>query len=274
MSSHASPSPHLGGAQPSDQHRLERLSDALDPASLDRLGLRGGEKVLDVGAGVGLFARRIAKTSGRPVVCVEQGESSVYRAIELATAAGETDLIDLRQGDAAAPPLTTDEWGSFDVVHARFALGELTSPQAGLEQLVRALAPGGRLVLTEGDYETLRLWPAMPAVDELWRALIRACIDQRRDPYLGRKLVAMLRVADLELVGCGSIDLGGCSGSPQWLHLADHFVDLIADTREEILGSSAIAGDLFDEVVASFREWTGRADAALWFPLCWAEGRK
>src|SRR5688572_10197280 len=115
-------SAYIHGTDPAEQGRLARLNDLLNRRSLAELGLRGGERVLDVGCGLGQFARLLAREHRAAVVGVERSQEQIARGAELARAAGEAGLVEVRPGLAEDPPLRDDEWGTFDVAHARFVL--------------------------------------------------------------------------------------------------------------------------------------------------------
>jgi SAM-dependent methyltransferase len=272
--SEVAPYTSLRGTVPAEQDCSPRLDHLINATCLRKLDLAGGERILDVGSGFAAFARAMARMTGTPVVCVESDESRIYRSLEMAEADGEGSLIDARQGDARDIPLRKDDWGSFDVVHCRFLLERLSRPQEIVESLARALRPGGRLVLADNDHDVLRMWPAMPAVDELWRALIRSFVDEGFDPFVGRKLPAMMQAADLEPMHVDSLFFGGCSGSPTWDLVMDNLVGKLLGARPEILESSAIPAHLFDEVMESLTAWAGRQGSTLWFQICWAEAIK
>ena len=282
MSPPVSSPPHLHGALHADLQRLRRMNEFINAANVERLRLAGGEKILEVQSGLGLFAREMARESraragprdNPKVVCIETHDELIYRSLELATSSGEDHLLDVRQGKLEDPPLLDDEWGTFDLVHCRFVLGQIEQPQAVVETLARALRPGGRMVLLDDDHDLLRLWPPLPAVEELWRAMIRAFSDRGTDPFLGRKLVAMMRVADLTPVTSDHLFFGGCAGEARWEFVTQNLLDILHSARQLILQSSAIARDLFDEVLESLRDWTRRADSALWYPACIAEAMK
>ncbi len=156
-------------------------------------------------------------------------------------------------------------------MHCRFVLSQIRRPQAVVETLARALRPGGRMVLLDDDHDLLRLWPPLPAVEELWRAMIHAFTGRGTDPFLGRKLVAMMRVADLTPSTGDHLFFGGCAGEARWESVTQNLQDILHSARELILESSAISRDLFDEVIENLGDWTRRADSALWYPACIAE---
>ena len=276
MSTSSSFSARLHSEQSQDTDRLMRLNQFLNQDCLRRLDLAPGDRVLEVGSGLGIFARDMARAAGgeHPVVCIERNDGRIYRSLELAAAEGEGGLLDMRQGDLYKPPLRESELGSFDVVHCRFVLSRLSNPQRAVESLLPALRPGGRMVLMDDDNDVLRLWPAIPAVDELWRALVHSASDRDRDPFVGRKLGSMMHLAGLENPRIGCLFGGGNAGSDGWRFVTENIVDILRAGRASILQSTAITGELFDEVIESLEHWTNRPEASLWYPICWAEGTR
>lgn len=117
-------SQYLHGTSPDEQKRLTMLNDLLNEASLREMGLKGGERVLDVGSGLAQLTRamgRLAGPTGR-VVGIERSTIQIAEAKRQAAFAGEENLVELRQGDALNLPLRDGEWGTFDVAHTRFLL--------------------------------------------------------------------------------------------------------------------------------------------------------
>jgi SAM-dependent methyltransferase len=84
------------------------------------------------------------------------------------------DLPD-RGGEVAQIDLVADELpdGPFDFVHTRFVLLHIAQRDDVLQRLARSLAPGGLLVLEEGD--GLGVLNEMPgAFGQVWRAFARS----------------------------------------------------------------------------------------------------
>src|SRR5262249_37442388 len=158
----------------------------INRASLAALAPRAGETSLDVGSGLGQFARELARATRARVVGVERSPEQLARAAALADEAGEGGLGEFRSGDALALPLTAAQWGSFGLAHARFLLEHVPAPQEVVNGMARAVRPGGRVVLEDDDHEMLRLWPEPPGVDAVWRAYIRTYDRLGNDPLIGR----------------------------------------------------------------------------------------
>ena len=151
---------YIHGTSPEEQRRLTLLNTVLlNEPSLKELALAGGEKILDVGSGLGQFSRAMAKKAGRKVLGVEQSEEQIREAVAQSRHDGEESLVEFRQGDARDLPLSVAEWGSFDLVHTRFVLEHIPDPLSVVRQMVRAARSGGRIVLADDDHENLRLCP-------------------------------------------------------------------------------------------------------------------
>ncbi|MEO6462750.1 MAG: class I SAM-dependent methyltransferase, partial [Candidatus Eisenbacteria bacterium] len=139
---------YVHGTAPEEQARLTRMNTLLNTRSLDALALHGGERVLEVGAGLAHLARGMARRGAARVVGIERSARQLDEARRQARDGGDQPLLDagrveLREGDALALPLADDEWGTFDVAHARFLLEHVTDPLAVVRQMVRAVRPGG-----------------------------------------------------------------------------------------------------------------------------------
>ncbi|WP_329183480.1 class I SAM-dependent methyltransferase [Actinacidiphila glaucinigra] len=133
-------------------------------ARLRQLGAGPGWRCLDVGAGTGTVARRLLREAGVSEVL------AVDRDVRFLAARPAPGLT-VRQADVTAdgfPP------GRFDLVHARFVLMHLPSPERVIATLGRLLAPGGLLVVCDAVDLTTADAPDTPftlAVRAMWRGL-------------------------------------------------------------------------------------------------------
>ena len=268
---------YLHGTAPVEQHRLTGLNRLLNESSLRELGLVGGERILDVGCGLAQFTRAMARAGGPSarVLGIERSPEQIAEALRQAREEGEEGLIEIRQGDALALPLESGEWGAFDVAHARFVLEHVRDALAVVRGMVRAVRPGGRIVIEDDDHDVLRLWPEPPGARALWSAYVRTYERNGNDPYVGRRLVALLHEAGAMPSRNAWIPFGGCSGSPDFAALVENLIGLLEGAREAIQATGVLEpASSFDEGIRALRAWGARPDAAFWFARCWAEGRK
>ena len=115
--------------------------------TLDRLGLRPGQRVLEVGPGPGRLlipaARRVS--SGGQAVGLDIQPGMIERLKARAAQAGVSNLTTIL-GDATQPNVAPEY---FDVVYLCTVLGEIPDRVAALRQCHKALKPGGLLSITE-----------------------------------------------------------------------------------------------------------------------------
>ena len=262
---------YVHGTHPAEQVRLTRLNTLLNEGSLRELAARPGERMLDVGAGLGQLARAVAAVTGVATVGVERSESQIAESTRQARAAGEEHLLDLRRGDAADLPLQDDEWATFDIAHARFLLEHVREPLEVVKSMVRAVRPGGRIVLEDDDHDVLRLWPAPPGIDDIWRAYMRSYDRAGNDPIVGRRLVQLLHAAGAKPRRNTWIFFGACAGHPDFDVYVENLA-IILEQAETAIVSTGIAKDDLLAATAALRVWKRRPDAAFWFAMSWAEG--
>ena len=264
---------YIHGRSPEEVARLALLNDLLNAGCLRELGLRGGERVLDVGAGQGQLSRAMARAAGKTVVAVERHPDQRAEAARLAREAGEEALLDLRAGDAAALPLGPGEQGTFDVAHTRFLLEHVTDPAAVVRGMVAAVRPGGRVVLADDDHALLRLHPEPPGFAPVWDAFVRSYDRLGLDPFVGRRLTGLLAQAGATPVRISWVFFGACAGQPEFPGFAANLAQNLRGAREAILAPGTLDGGALDALLAELARWAERPDAALWYGMSWAEGR-
>ncbi|KAL7423949.1 Delta(24)-sterol C-methyltransferase [Cryptotrichosporon argae] len=112
------------------------------------IGLRKGQRVLDVGCGVGGPAREIARFSGANVVGINNNEFQVGRAREKTAKAGLSDQVSFVKGNFMELAQQFGE-NSFDAVYAIEATCHAPTFEGIYGEIFRVLKPGG----TFGVYE-------------------------------------------------------------------------------------------------------------------------
>jgi ubiquinone/menaquinone biosynthesis C-methylase UbiE len=106
-------------------------------------GVRAGDRVVDVGCGMGQTTREAARAAAPgDVLGIDVSGPALERARELAAADG-LDNVAYVEGDCQTHPF---EPRSFDVAISRFGVMFFSDPIAAFANIARALRPDGRLV--------------------------------------------------------------------------------------------------------------------------------
>ena len=267
---------YIHGTDPDEQRRLSKLNDLLNERSLRGMDIHLGDRILDVGCGLGQLTRAMARKAGSDgvVVGIDESRAQIEEAIRQASAAGEGNLVEIRLGSAAELPLADDEWGTFDIAHARFLLEHVRYPETVVESMFRAVRPGGRVIVEDDDHDVLRLSPEVEGFEELWRGYIAMYRALGCDPYVGRRLVTLLRHAGAVSTRNDWKFFGGCHGVPLFKELVANFVGIIDGCRDTLVVNTDLDDDALDKGFRAFLDWSKRPDASMWYGTFWAEGAK
>ena len=141
------------------------LGDSYHPGGRDlthrlarALGLRPGERVLDVASGPGTTAFLLAEEFAVEVDGVDLGDRSVERAREGAAARGLGSRVRFQVADAERLPFDD---GAFDAVVCECAFCTFPDKATAAAEFARVLRPGGRVGITDVTLDPARLDPRL-----------------------------------------------------------------------------------------------------------------
>lgn len=222
------------------QARLASLEARFDPGTLrhlEALGVSGGWRCLEVGAGAGSVARWL---------CRRVGSSGYVLATDLDTRFverfGEPNLK-IQQHDVVREPLPVAE---FDLVHSRAVLAHIPERDEVLSKMAAALRPGGWLMCEDFDRMTATLVsPDDPKARSLYlkvEGAIAAAMAARGHAYeFGRQLPAQLAALGLdEVSGEGRVFLRRPGADAATARLTAE------QLQDEMLATEAITEGEFD----------------------------
>jgi len=165
--------------------------------SLERLALRGGEAVLEVGCGTGVFLASLLAGVGRSgrVVGLDHNPALLDETRMRMAAAGLGEApLGLVTGDALTLPFPD---GTFDATHCERVLMHLADPDVAIGQMRRVTRPGGRVVAAEVNAWTASIYHPDP---EAAQVIANAMISEIRQPQMGISLRRRFIEAGLDQV--------------------------------------------------------------------------
>jgi ubiquinone/menaquinone biosynthesis C-methylase UbiE len=160
--------------------------------TFEMMKLQQGHRVLDVGCGAGDDVRAMAEliASCGLAVGVDRSETMIQHA---RAASSCTNLsTEFYQCDAQQLIFSDD---FFDASRSDRVLQHLPNPEIALQEMIRVTKPGGHIVVTDVDWETLVIDSADRATT---RVVANFICDAIRCGWIGRQLPRMFKVAGLE----------------------------------------------------------------------------
>lgn len=190
----------LDNQQTEAAERFDAFATLFDPTTfrhLEGLGVGPGWRCWEVGAGGTSVVTWLAKKVG-PTGKVVATDIDTSR---LASAARPPVEVRVHDVGAEEPPAE-----GFDLVHARLVLVHVPDRERALRSMVKALRPGGRILVEDGDPALQPLLcpdehgPAQQLANRLRHGFRTLLADRGADLSYGRKLPRLLREAGLQRV--------------------------------------------------------------------------
>jgi ubiquinone/menaquinone biosynthesis C-methylase UbiE len=170
-----------------DRHAAIRAARA---DTLERMALMPGDKVLDVGCGLGGVTFPLAKITGPAGLVAGIDIKPAFIETANHRAAGRPG-VEFRVGDAGSIPYPDD---FFAAAHSERVFLYLTDRLAAIEEMKRVVRPGGRVWLLDADADSMAIYSTDYPLTRKMLAVLAATLP---NPYSARELPILLRRAGL-----------------------------------------------------------------------------
>lgn len=141
----------------------QRMTDLV----LEKLDVRPGQRVLDVGCGIGAPALRLAQTAGVEVDGVDLSDDHVRVAADRAAKAGLTSSVRFRVSDATRLPFEREIFSGALMLESFF---HMPDQDGVLREIARVLHAGSRLVIANLVQRGPLTKDREIALERLWRS--------------------------------------------------------------------------------------------------------
>jgi SAM-dependent methyltransferase len=224
-------------------HAAEDLLDVGTKRLIEQSGIAEGAVCLEAGAGGGSIAQWLCGLVGATgrVVATDLDVRALSELTE--------SNLEIRRHDIVTDDLEEEH---YDLIHARLFLEHLPEREAVLAKLVRALRPGGFIVLESVDYVAAVPISDLGAVEHAHAQAVRleAFTKLGLDVYLGRHLPAQLWAQGLVEVGNEGRVFVMEGGSPG----ARWFAGSLAHLRPRLVAPGLLSDEEVDRMLELFED--------------------
>ena len=194
---------YIHGTSPREQQRLIDQANRLEALLAANLELHPGERLLEIGCGVGAVLAGIARSHPQALLSGIDISAEQIAGAQRHLAAQGLDGVELVVGDGALLPWPD---GHFDRVRLVWVVEHLHDPAAVLGEALRVLRPGGSIHLTETDYSSLRVSPPDAAIEALLAAFV-AHFNRHGNAHAGPSLGSLLERVGFDAVAVEMVGL-------------------------------------------------------------------
>ena len=238
--------------------RLDTVARVLWPTTqslLQRAGISPGMRCLDLGCGGGPVTLELARLVGPEgqVVGIDMDATK----LQLARQRAEQQQLQLEFQTGNVYDLTDE--ARYDLVYARFLLTHLHQPTNAVQCMVRALRPGGVMIVEDIEISAAFAYPPSPALERHIH-LYKSVVERRGgDPDIGPKLPGLLRDGGVDDIQVAVVQPTFLVGEGKTIHhltmenIATAVIDEGFTTREEIGSINAelaLLADTPDSIVS------------------------
>jgi SAM-dependent methyltransferase len=246
------PDVYVLGRSTAEEERLKRQIADLAPDSdqlFERIGVKPGERIVDIGCGPGgalhLLAKRVGPTGS--VLGIDRSAQFVESARRFAVDLGLTQ-VEVREGDAYDTGLPR---ASFDGAHMRLVLVNVPKPELIVREFVALVRPGGWVA----SFEAAASMPHITDLPSPEYTRLRAAFDayarsQGIDVHVGRRTHRLFREAGLTDINVDAV----VHVYPVGHSRRPIFRDFINNVRDKLIDDGFIAREELERDLGLFEE--------------------
>jgi len=227
----------------------------------DKIGVKKGWKVLDVGAGPGFVSFDLMGKIGSDgeITALEPSEMYLnYFKDECRKRGWENTKAILSSVEEAKLPENY-----YDLIFARWVIAFVPNPELFLDKLVKALAHNGTIAFMDYAYEGLTLYPRGGPFENMAETVRAYWRHGGGDPYIAAKLPMMFKERNIELTNFQPVTLAGGpeSGVFRW---ADKFFSVHV---QQMIDIGVVNKDLGNAMLKDWIEHIENPDSIFFSPI-------
>ncbi len=250
---------YIHGTSSAEQQRLKLLNRLTNPPFIRFLNPQPGDRILELGSGVGVLADEIArKLDSGKLTGVENS------AEQLAQCPEPYDKLEFIRADVQDLPFVDD---LFDKVYGRYILEHVPQPDQVVIEALRVLKPGGAVYFQENAILHLEFYPECPNFKALWRKFVDLQSRLGGDAMIGIKMYSLLKQAGFQQIQLGVAPQNHHYDEQEFHWWVDNIIGNAESAREELIRREMVTEEEYQSAIGELKELKENELAAAYF--CW-----
>jgi len=176
-----------------------------------KVGLKNGMNIIECGSGPGFLIGNIVRDLPLCTATAVEVDPFFVKQLKKGSVINGKKLFKVKHASIYETELPDNH---FDFAIVRLVLEHLKEPGKAISEMSRILKPGGILVIVSNDFAYhLLTYPAIPELDEMYRAYIKSRFSEGGNPLIGRQVPVLLKKGNFDSVNieiiCVHNDLEG-----------------------------------------------------------------
>lgn len=243
----------------SGAERLKVLFETLLPGTRDifiKEGINNAAKILDMGCGGGDISEEIANMNDSADIDALDFDSNIIEIAKEKLKFKQNVNVDLKD-------ISSDEIGTekYDIIISRFLLSHLTSPDKALSKFKNALKDGGKVIIEDVDFDGHFCYPECYSFRKYVEFYTHASLKRGMDPYIGRKLLYMMKEAGFTDIEMQIANPAFNSGDGKLMGILT-----LRNIAPTVLSDKLVTENEFAEINFELEKFTKRSDTLLSLP--------
>lgn len=259
-------STYIHGVSPEEQHRLKLLNDLTNQSFVDFLKLRGTERVLELGSGLGLLCAKVAS-----LLRTGHATGIELSKEQLSKTPQSPANLEFVLGDVHDLPFKDH---SFDLVYGRYILEHVSNSFDVIRQAYRVLTEGGRICFQENSILWMEFYPACPQFMHAWKKFARLQNDLGGDAMIGIKLYDRLKKAGFKNLELSLAPEVHSADSPHFKSWISNLIGNLQSGEKALVEKGLLTQSEYQHAIDELTEFMSHPYASTYFAWNRIEGVK
>lgn len=257
---------YIHGVSADEQLRLKLLNEPTNKNFIDFLDLKGTERVLELGSGLGILCASVAMKLNRgKATGIEISKEQLSKSPQF------PNNLEFVMGDVHDLPF---KQSSFDLVYGRYILEHIADPGLVLKEAHRVLSPDGRICFQENSVLWMEFYPSCPHFIFAWKKFAHLQTMMGGDSMIGIKLFDRLKKAgfkNLKLTLAPEVHSADDKSFKPWI---TNLIGNLKSAEHALIEKNYLSASEFSSAITELEDFINHPYASTYFAWNRIEGTK